>query len=320
MTRSVQSNRCRSFLTILSFSLFGCASLLAQAGSCTAAGADVRCTGFHLAGSESVVKGKPYQAQAVTELQQTTANGTHISQTTTATLARDSEGRTMRTETLGSFGPVLSSMPTDSMPGGKPSLASVVIPDSSTQAGKATLTTIFDPVAGIHIDYSSASSVAHVITIPKAGAAGSSHGETDAASAPDVVAIAGGPAPAGARIMANAFHATSDASSNAKTESLGTRTVDGVAATGTRMTKTIPAGAVGNDQDIVITQETWYSPDLQIVLQSIHNDPRYGQTTYSVTNLQREDPDTSLFQVPPGYTIENLNPQISGPGPGPGAQ
>lgn len=310
----------RRFLTILSFSLFGSASLLAQTGFCTAAGAGVRCTGFHLAGSESVVRGQPYQAQTVTELQQTTANGTHISQTTTATLARDSEGRTMRTEKLGSFGPVLSSVPNEAMQAGKPALASVVIPESSPQAGEATLTTIFDPVAGTHIDYSSASKVAHVIAIPKPGAADSSPSQAGAVSAPDAVAIAGGPAPAGISMMANAFQATSDAAPNTKTESLGTRTIDGVAATGTRMTKTIPAGAVGNDQDIVITQETWYSPDLQIVLQSIHNDPQYGETTYSITNLQRGEPDASLFQVPPGYTIENLRPQMSVAVPGPGAQ
>lgn len=318
MKRSVQSRR--TFLTILSFSLCGCASLLAQTGFCTAAGAGVRCTGFHLAGSESIVKGQPYQAQEVTELQQTTANGTHISQTTTATLARDSEGRTMRTEALGSFGPVLSSMPNDSIQAGKPALASVVVPDSSPQAGKATLTTIFDPVAGTHTDYTSASKVAHVITVPRPGAAGSSPAEAGAASAPDTVAIAGGPAPAGTRLMSNAFQATSDAAPNAKTESLGTRTIVGVAATGTRMTRTIPAGAIGNDQDIVITQETWYSPDLQIVLQSIHNDPRYGGTTYSIRNLQRGEPDASLFQVPPGYTVENLRPQMSVAVPGPGAQ
>lgn len=319
MTSSVQSNRCLNFLTILSISLFGSASMLAQAGFCTAAGAGVRCTGFHIAATESAVKGQPYQAQAVTELQQTTANGTHISQTSTATLARDSDGRTMRTETLGSFGPVLSLMPNDPMQGGKLALASVMIPDSSPKPGKTTLTTIFDPVAGIHIDYTSDSKVAHVIAIPQPSA-GSSPAAAGAAFAPDNVAIARGPAPGGLPMIANAFQATPDAASNAKTESLGSRTIEGVAATGTRMTKTIPAGAIGNDQEIVITQETWYSPDLQIVLQSIHNDPRSGQTTYSITNLQRGEPDASLFQVPPGYTIENLRSQVIGAGPGPGAQ
>lgn len=319
MRHSVRLKAGRSLVTILSLSIFGSASVLAQADFCTTADAGVHCTGFHIAGTENVVKGQPYQAQAITEIQQTTANGTHISQTSTATLARDSEGRTMRTETLEGPGPVLSALPNISIPVGRPALAGAVDPESSPQSGKTTLTTIFDPVAGTHIDYTSARKVAHVITLPGSGSAtGSVSAMADAAGAPDTVAIGAGPAPAGVRVMANAFQMSSDASSSRQTESLGTRTIDGLAATGTRTTRTIPAGAIGNDRDIVITQETWYSPDLQMVLESIHNDPRYGQTTYSITNLQHGEPDASLFQVPPGYTIKNLRPQAGDQVIGPG--
>jgi hypothetical protein len=56
----------------------------------------------------------------------------------------------------------------------------------------------------------------------------------------------------------------------------------------------------------VITRETWYSPDLKLVIESTQTDPRFGETTYTLTNIQRNDPDPSLFQVPAGYKVERV--------------
>src|SRR6202012_4509471 len=56
-----------------------------------------------------VVKNEPYQAQAVTEMKQTLADGSHIVQTTTAIVARDSDGRTVRVQKLTMMGPWKSS-------------------------------------------------------------------------------------------------------------------------------------------------------------------------------------------------------------------
>src|ERR1700741_3600432 len=53
----------------------------------------------------AVVKNEPYEAQAVTEMKQTLADGSHIVQTTTATVARDSDGRTVRIQKLNAMGP-----------------------------------------------------------------------------------------------------------------------------------------------------------------------------------------------------------------------
>src|SRR5260370_14884734 len=52
-----------------------------------------------------VVKGAPYTADAVTETTQTLADGNRITHKTTSSIARDSEGRTRREETLGAIGP-----------------------------------------------------------------------------------------------------------------------------------------------------------------------------------------------------------------------
>ncbi len=92
-------------------------------------------------------------------------------------------------------------------------------------------------------------------------------------------------------------------SSNVTTTSLGTQTINGVQAQGTRTTRTIPAGTIGNANAIAITNERWYSPELQTVVMSKRSDPFTGETTFQLTNIQRQEPDASLFQIPSDYTI-----------------
>jgi hypothetical protein len=93
------------------------------------------------------------------------------------------------------------------------------------------------------------------------------------------------------------------AEGNLKTEDLGTQTVAGVAAQGTRITRTIPAGQMGNEKPINIVSERWYSNELQMVVMSTRTDPRSGTTTYTLTNIQKTEPAASLFTVPPDYTV-----------------
>jgi hypothetical protein len=103
---------------------------------------------------------------------------------------------------------------------------------------------------------------------------------------------------------------------NAVETDLGTQTVNGVSAQGKSITRTIPAGQIGNAQPIVSTSEIWYSPALQIVVSSKRSDPRMGQSTYTVTNIQRTEPNVSLFQIPAGYTVKDA-PAWRGPGGAP---
>ncbi len=88
-----------------------------------------------------------------------------------------------------------------------------------------------------------------------------------------------------------------------KDESLGTQIISGVMAEGRRYTLTYAPGSVGNDQPIVRTDETWYSPELEIVLLSRTSDPRSGDSTTRIEKLSRVEPDPSLFQVPRDYEI-----------------
>jgi hypothetical protein len=95
---------------------------------------------------------------------------------------------------------------------------------------------------------------------------------------------------------------------NVKTESLGTQVIGGLTAQGTRITRTIPAGQIGNQAPLVITIERWYSPELQTDVMRKEVNPQFGQTTFRLTNIVRAEPDASLFQVPPNYTIRSGRP------------
>lgn len=87
------------------------------------------------------------------------------------------------------------------------------------------------------------------------------------------------------------------------TEQLGKQTIEGVECVGTRAVTAMPAGAIGNERPIETVNETWYSPELQMLILSKRSDPRFGESTYRVTNISRSEPDAALFQIPSEYTI-----------------
>ena len=141
-----------------------------------------------------------------------------------------------------------------------------------------TIIAIFDPVAGF--SYVLHPSTMTAIKIPVPQHAGSPNGA--------------GPHPHG-NFAGNG--------GQVQTESLGTQTVNGVSATGTRRTETIPAGAIGNQQPIQIVRETWISTDLKVPVMIKSSDPRFGDMVMQLTNIAQAEPDASLFQIPAGYTV-----------------
>ncbi|MFZ3214596.1 MAG: hypothetical protein WA192_00885 [Candidatus Acidiferrales bacterium] len=120
------------------------------------------------------------------------------------------------------------------------------------------------------------------------------------------------PAPPDRSAFANTTHSDGFGAAAAKetvTASLGTQMIGGVQAEGTRYTRTIPAGQIGNAKPIVIVTERWYSADLQMVVMTKRSDPRSGDSTFQMTNIQRTEPAATLFQVPAGYAVKTGGPR-----------
>jgi len=152
-------------------------------------------------------------------------------------------------------------------------------------AGRSSLhfSMINDPVANVHYMLDPDKKVARQMSMHKHNGGG--HG-----------------GPAGAAVRAGSRGENSD-QANVVTTSLGSKTINGVSATGTLITRTIPAGAIGNEKPIVITNERWYSAELQTMVMTKTSDPRMGDFVRQLSNIQRTEPDATLFQVPADYTV-----------------
>jgi hypothetical protein len=153
-----------------------------------------------------------------------------------------------------------------------------------TGAAKRSMFIITDPVAGKRYVLNPQNKTAHVMPLhpPK-------HGQ--------------GPPPPPPDGEAGAKGAKHD-DSNVNREQLGSKTINGLQAEGTRVTRTIAAGKIGNENPIQVVTERWYSTDLQLPLTTTHTDPMMGTVTTNLTNINRAVPDASLFQVPADYKTE----------------
>jgi hypothetical protein len=96
---------------------------------------------------------------------------------------------------------------------------------------------------------------------------------------------------------------------NLVVEDLGVQVINGVNAEGKRQTLTIPAKNLGTDRDIKVVNERWYSESLGILIRSSNVDPRFGSTTYELTEINQSNPDPALFNAPSGCS-ERQNPAM----------
>jgi hypothetical protein len=88
-----------------------------------------------------------------------------------------------------------------------------------------------------------------------------------------------------------------------RTENLGEQMILGVRSHGTRVVTTLPAGEIGNDLPIDIVSEQWFSPDLELVMRSMHRDPWGGEFTTTVTRIRRGEQRSDLFAIPSKYKV-----------------
>jgi hypothetical protein len=228
------------------------------------------------------ITGAPYSGEQVNETVQTLVDGTHITQTMPATkVYRDSSGRT-RTERQMFKGPV----------GFGPG-----VPNAPT------IIEIIDPVAQSRYTLDSQNKVAHrqELGASRPGTIWATTGGGGGGSGSATYAING---LLGAAPTPNASGKMIDpARPQMTTEKLESQTIEGVLVEGMRNTMTWPVGAQGNDRPITRTEESWMSPELKVVILHQTNDPRSGEQTQKLTNIDRSEPDPSLFQPPPDYTI-----------------
>jgi hypothetical protein len=94
------------------------------------------------------------------------------------------------------------------------------------------------------------------------------------------------------------------------TEDLGTKTINGVLAVGSRTVRTVPAGEEGNDAPLQVIDESWRSKDLGIELMMIREDPRRGRWTTEYEELNFGEPDASVFAAPADYKVEEIHPNV----------
>ena len=254
------------------------------------------------AASEKIVKGSPFSGEGVNESVQTLADGNRIVRRWSEKLYRSSDGK-FRRESVGGTGTAFGAV---------------------VNTGNGI--SILDPVGGLRYSINTDNNTAHTFTLrtptpviingrgDEKGAiilngqaiggaeADKIKAELDAAKAARVATTT-----AVATMVAPSVMAIPSTNGGQKwetrTEQLGVQNFEGVDAEGTRTITTIPADAIGNERPIEIVYERWYSKELQMIVYSKHSDPRFGEQTYRLTNVNRNEPDPSLFQVPNSYRV-----------------
>jgi len=248
-----------------------------------------------------VIKGFPYSAKAITKTTQTLNDGNRIVRQTTASIHRDSEGRTRREQMLPTIGPW------------------------TPESEDVQLVTIHDPVKGISYTLNNEAKTAkklmpHVVTVHRA------HGDDKEKGYVTIDVVATGEK-SSASAHAKSIYVSTKAETHSGqhvegfnwtihskhkdkekgtevTEELGSRTIEGVQAEGKRIIRTIPAGEIGNEYAIEIVTETWFSEELGVAVLKEHKDPRFGETVYRLTEISLEEPDPSLFDIPANFEIK----------------
>jgi hypothetical protein len=240
--------------------------------------------------SVTSVPNAPFSADAETEFTQVLGDGNRIERRYSSMMARDSQGRTRREEEIALVGPLAVDGPSP------------------------RLVTILDPVAGHSYTLDDSQRVAYrnpmaiaklreghayaYAADQKAGTSvfyveSSGHAMWTAADKGRVtVAVPGQKLPLGEK-----------AASKITTESLGSRSIEGVMAEGTRTISTIPAGAIGNLMPIEVVSERWYSRELQMPVLITRKDPRSGDSVYRLRNIVRAEPPSDLFTIPSDYQV-----------------
>ena len=228
------------------------------------------------------IKGAPFCATVVTEHTQNLSDGNRIHTSESSQLCRDTQGRTRREGGLNLLG---------------------AAPEASTPR----LITIVDPVAGFRYLLDTGSKTAQKLPISadkffvssNAPAASGDPGKGD----PLVIIDRSGLGPDAMVHNMTITRTRDDSAAPPNSENLGDQTIEGIRAHGTRVSRVIPAGKMGNEKPITVTSERWFSSDLKEDVITKHDDPWAGELKTEFKNVSTAEPDPSLFTVPADYRM-----------------
>ncbi|MBC3880512.1 hypothetical protein H8K35_03675 [Undibacterium sp. LX40W] len=284
---------------------------------------------MHFIAAGETIKNAPFSAEFSIETIQKLADGNVISNKTTMFNARDSQGKTRR-ETRNSKGEIIDIAivdPTGSVMTLNPRAKTATKMPDRSQMGKGmpsggikeiNVETIRKTKEGgenieVRTVVGEAKAGEKNIVIKRIGhadgempmAAGGAKGITIDVRGPEagpaMGMLANGPDGAFMRLFSDSKWAAKKQS-----KTLGTKEIEGVKAEGKLTSYEIPAGEVGNAQAIVVSDEIWTSPELQLIVYSKHSDPRSGERIYRLTNLKRDEVPSSLFAIPADYKVRDL--------------
>jgi hypothetical protein len=231
----------------------------------------------------SATKGAPFSATLVIEISPAGSDNAATTRKSISVLYRDGEGRTRRDQ-----------MPSETTEASLPTQAPL-------------LTTINDPVAGYTFTVNGRANIARRSEFGGEQPASSNR---TVVQGPESRSPAEGngsgqtlPVPGTAYAKQKAPTEVRHQISPARRELLGQREIEGFTAEGTRVTMTIPIGAIGNEHPLTTSVERWYSPELKTVLLIERSDPRMGRTTWRLSGIQRTEPSAALFTVPSSFKI-----------------
>lgn len=284
---------------------------------------------MHFIAARDTIKNAPFSAEVSIETVQKLADGNVISNKTTMFNARDSQGKTRR-ETRNSKGEVIDIAIVDpagavvtlnpraktatkmpdrlmmgkGMPGGGMKEINVETIRKSKDGGEnvEVRAVVGEAKAGEkHVVIKRVGHADGEMPMPAGGAKGITIDVRGPEAGPAMGMLANGPDGAFMRLFSDSKWAAKKQS-----KTLGTKEMEGVKVEGKLTSYEIPAGEVGNAQVIVVSDEVWTSPELQLVVYSKHSDPRSGERIYRLTNLKRDDVAASLFAIPSDYKVRDL--------------
>ncbi|MGB8887001.1 MAG: hypothetical protein WCC87_09785 [Candidatus Korobacteraceae bacterium] len=226
----------------------------------------------------TTIKNAPFSAVVITQYDRVMGSGNHIHRETRGRVYRDDQGR-VRTET-----------------------------EFATPGGEQLLrVTIMDPLQHTVIHLDPRNKVATVTHTGQTVASNESALPPRHGISLGVTPITESGQPAGPPTRIQTDHSAANAGAAVKTANLGSKSIEGVDTVGTKTTRTIAAGAMGNEQPIVSVTDSWYSRDLQIVVLNETDDGQSGHNSMKLIDIVRAEPNSQLFLIPQDYSVKESN-------------